>query len=127
MESNIYKLIDRLAAKIMHLKPPLHIIAVCSGGKAVGKEITRFLKSRGIDATYFEVWTNIIDGQATIWKSDFKKQNYVGTALIAEDVIWKGTSVNAVKKMLQTMKKKKVYTAVLLDCNNKADFSIFHG
>lgn len=127
MESNIYKLIDRLAVKVMHLKPPIHIIAVCSGGKAVGKEITRFLKAKGVKAGYFEVWTNIVNGRATIWKSDFKKKDYVGTALVAEDVIWKGRSVKAVKKMLQAMKKKKVYTAVLLDCHRQADFSIFHG
>lgn len=120
-------MIDKLAVKVSHLPQPIHVIAVCTGGKSVGKQITQFLKKKKINTSYFEVWTNIVDGKATIWKSDFKKKDYTGTALLAEDVIWKGRSVNAAKKMLNKMKRKKVYTAVLLDCNNKADFSIYHG
>ncbi len=127
MESNIYKIIDTLAEKVEHLEQPIHVIAVCSGGRSVGERITEFLKNKGIEVEYFEAWTNIVNGKATIWKSSFKKDDYTGTALIAEDVIWMGRSVGAVKEMLHNMKDKKIYTAVLLDCNNKADFSVFHG
>jgi len=126
METRPIKLINKLAKKVDKLKQPIHVIAVCSGGRTVGKYITKYLNSQGINASYFEVWTNIVNGKATIWKTDFKKEHYTGTALIAEDVIWKGTSVKAVKEMLQDMKKEKTYLAVLLDFNNKADFSIFH-
>ena len=125
MKSKAEILINQLAKKVSHLEQPIHVLAVCSGGKTVGKQITRYLKQKGIKSSYFEVWTNIIGGKATIWKNDFKKSDYTGTALIAEDVIWQGKSVNATKKMLKRMKNKKVYTAVILDCNHKADFTIF--
>lgn len=124
--NNTNKIINQLANKITHLPSPIHVIAVCSGGQIVGKKIYQYLKKKKINSSYNEAWTNIIGGKATIWKSDFKKSNYVGTALIAEDVIWKGRSVNAVKKMLNKMKNKKSYIAVILDCNHKADFSIFN-
>ncbi len=120
------KLVNQLAQKCLKLKPPIHVIAVCSGGRTVGKCVNKYLKSKGIKSSYYEVWTNIVGGKATVWKSDFKKKDYTGTALICEDVIWKGNSVNATKKMLRKMKNKKVYTAVLLDFNKKADFSIFN-
>jgi hypoxanthine phosphoribosyltransferase len=118
-------LINRLAEKIVNLPQPIHIIAVCSGGRFVGKQIARFLKNKNVKVSYFEVWTNITNSKATVWKSSFKKKDYTGTALIVEDVIWTGKSINAVKKMLKTMEKKKFYIAALLDLNNKADFSIF--
>ena len=116
---------SQLGRQVAHLEEPIHILAVCSGGKTVGKEIAKYLKQTGIKASYFEVWTNIVGGKATIWKSDFKKSDYVGTALITEDVIWKGTSVETARKMLKKMKNKKVYIAVILDFNHKADFAIF--
>ena len=125
MNSKTEKLINQLARKVVHLKQPIHVLAVCSGGKTVGKQITKYLKQKRIKVSYFEIWTNIINGKATVWKSSFKKSNYIGTVLIAEDVIWNGRSVNATKKMLRKMKSKKVYTAVILDCNHKADFAIF--
>lgn len=126
METKAVKIIQQLAKKVIGLPQPIHIVAVCSGGKTVGKYIKRYLVNQGIKSNYFEVWTNIMKGQAKIWRTDFKKSNYIGTALIVEDVIWKGTSVNATKKMLMRMKKKRVYTAVLLDYNHKADFSVFN-
>ena len=88
--------------------------------------MTKYFKSNGLKTSYFEVWMNIVGGKASVWKTDFRKKDYTGTALIAEDVIWLGRSVNATKKMLQKMKQRKVYTAVLLDFNNKADFSVFN-
>ena len=116
---------NQLAVQVVHLEQPIHVLAVCSGGKTVGRHIHKFLKGRRIKSSYFEVWTNIVNGKAEVWKSDFKKKHYTGTALIAEDVIWNGRSVNATKKMLRGMKNKKTYTAVILDCNHKADFAVF--
>ena len=91
----------------------------------IGKHITAYLKKHGAEAAYFEVWTNIVSGKAKIWKTTFRKADYKGTALIAEDVIWNGRLVEATKKMLRKIKKKKAYTAVLLDLKHKADFSVF--
>lgn len=126
MESRIVKITNQLAKKVSNLPQPIHILAICSGGRTVGQNIYKFLKSKRINASYFEVWTNIIGGRASILKTNFKKKDYRGTVLIVEDVVWKGTSLMAVKKMLRSMSKKKFYTAVLLDFNHKADFSIFH-
>lgn len=125
MTKETEKIINSLARQVVDLPQPIHILAVCSGGKTVGKQIAKYLKTKKIKATYSEVWTNIIDAKATIWKCDFKKKDYIGTALLAEDVIWNGRSVNAARKMLRNIKKKKVYTAAILDCNHKADFAVF--
>lgn len=119
------KIINQLAKKVIGLQEPIHILAICSGGKTVGKYIAEYLKRKGVKVTRHEIWVNIVNGKAKIWKTDFRKLDYRGTALIVEDVIWKGTSVIAVKKILQGMKRKRVYTAVLLDYNHKADFSVF--
>jgi len=126
MKPRAQKIINRLARKVTKLKPPIHIIAICSGGKTVGECTLNYLKSKNIESSYYEVWTNIINGKAKIWKTNFYKKDYKGTVLIVEDVIWKGTAVKAVRKYLYGMKKKKVYSAVLLDYNHKADFSVFH-
>jgi len=125
MTNKTEKIINNLAKQVAKLPQPIHVIAICSGGKTVGKQINKFLKNKKINTSYHEVWTNIMDGKATVWKSDFKKKDYTGTALLVEDVIWNGKSVNATKKMLKNMKNKKVYTAVILDCNHKADFAVF--
>ena len=125
MTPKTQKIINQLARQVVHLSQPIQVLAICSGGKIVGKQINKFLKNKKIKSSYFEVWTNIIDGKATIWKTDFKKKDYIGTILLAEDVIWSGRSVNAAKRMLQEIKKKKVYTAGILDCNHKADFAVF--
>ncbi|MGC9611024.1 MAG: phosphoribosyltransferase family protein [Minisyncoccia bacterium] len=122
----VNKITKDLAHKVIKLEQPIHVLAVCSGGRTVGKYLKQYLSARGISTTYNEVWTNIIRGKASVWKTSFKAKNYKGTALIVDDVIWKGRSVNATKKMLLGMKKKRVYTATLLDCNHKADFSIFN-
>ena len=119
------RLINSLAKQVIHLEQPIHVLAVCSGGKTVGRHIHKYLKNKGIKSSYFEVWTNIVNGKAEVWKSNFKKKHYVGTALIAEGVIWNGGSVNATKKILKQMKSKKPYVAVILDCNHKADFAVF--
>ena len=92
----------------------------------MAKSMHKFLKSRGIDSKYFEVWTNTVNGKRSIWKTDFKKRDYTGTAVIVEDVIWKGGALPPTRRMLNNMKKKKVYVTALLDCNGKADFSVFN-
>lgn len=99
---------------------------MCSGGKVVAKTIHKQLTSKGVVSDYFEVWTNTVRGKRKIWKTDFKKSNYLGTAVIVEDVIWQGAALPATRSMLRGMKRKRVYTASLLDCNGKADFSVFH-
>lgn len=92
----------------------------------MAKTITSYLKKEGIQAEYYEVWTNIINGKSELWKTNFTKENYTGTAVIIEDVIWKGRQLPPIKKMLKKMNfHKKIYLASLLDCNNKADFSVF--
>lgn len=126
MENRIIKLINLLAKKVAHLPEPIHILAICSGGRTVGRHIYKYLKNKKIDVSYFEVWTNIIGKKATILKTNFRKKDYKGTVLIVEDVVWRGTSLTAVRKMVSSMKKKKFYTAVLLDFNRKSDFSVFH-
>ena len=126
MERKITKLIHQLAKQVINLPQPIHILAICSGGRTVGKYIYKYLKDKRINASYFEVWTNIIGKRASILKTNFKKKDYKGTVLIVEDVIWKGTSLMAVKKMIRSMSKKKFYIPVLLDFNHRADFSVFH-
>lgn len=117
---------NQLAKKVLHLPEPIHILAICSGGRTVGKYIYKYLKNKKNDVSYFEVWTNIMDKKASILKTNFKKKDYKGTVLIVEDVVWKGTSLVAVKKMVRSMSKKKFYVAVLLDLNSRSDFSVFH-
>lgn len=126
MELRLTNLTNKLAKQAINLPQPIHILAICSGGRTVGQHIFKYLKDKGVNASYFEVWTNIVDKKASILKTNFKRKDYKGTVLIVEDVIWKGTSLTAVKKMLRSMSRKKFYTAVLLDFNQKADFSIFH-
>lgn len=126
MRKRTKKIIEELAKNLIHLKQPIHLLAVCSGGTTVAKTITSYLKKKGIEAEYFEVWTNIINGKSELWKTNFTKDNYTGTAVIIEDVIWKGRQLPPIKKMLKKMNpRKKFYLASLLDCNNKANFSVF--
>jgi len=103
-----------------------YISGVILNDKNIKEDLGEILKQKGIESSYYEAWTNIISGIATVWKCNFKKSDYIGTVLLAEDVIWLGRSVNAVLRMLHEMKKKKVYVAVILDYNRKADFSIFN-
>lgn len=126
MQKRTEEIIEELAQKLIHLKQPIHLLAVCSGGTTVAKTITSYLKKQGVDAEYYEVWTNIINGKSELWKTNFTKYNYTGTAVIIEDVIWKGRQLPPILKMLKKMNfQKKFYLASLLDCNNKADFSVF--
>ncbi|GEM_PF-1983406 len=121
----VEKLIEKLARQCIKLKEPIHIVAICFGGQKVGKGIFKYFKKQGIKASYDEIWTNVVKGKSTVWKSSFSKDRYKGTVLIAEDVIWKGTHVGATKRMLRKMRNKKVYVAVLLDLRRKADFAVF--
>lgn len=126
MEKRTIALIRDLGSKIEHLDQPIHLLAVCSGGMTLAKTINKYLKKKKVNSKYFEVWTNIINGKKKIWKTDFTKEHYCGTAVIVEDVIWKGSALPPIKKMLKEMKpRKKVFVISLLDCNKKADYSIF--
>lgn len=126
MRKRTKEIIEELAQKLVHLKQPIHLLAVCSGGTTVAKTIISYLKKQGIETDYYEVWTNIINGKSELWKTNFIKANYTGTAVIIEDVIWRGRQLPPIKKMLKKMNsRKKFYLASLLDCNNKADFSVF--
>lgn len=126
MRKTTEKLITSLADQCKHLPQPIHLLAMCSGGTTVAKTMNKVLRSKGVKSNYFEVWTNTINGKRSIWKTDFKKSDYKGTAIIVEDVIWKGGALPPTKRMLKDMKKQKVYVASLLDCNLKADFSVFN-
>ncbi len=126
MHKNTRAFILKLADKIPDFKGPVHILAVCTGGLALSKIVTESLKKRGIKASCFEIWTNIIDGIRTIERTNFKKSDYTGTAIIVDDVIWAGTVLPPIKKMLKGYNnKKKIYVAALLDCCNKADFALY--
>lgn len=126
MEKRTRILIEDLGKKITHLEQPIHLIAVCSGGMTLAKTINKYLRSKNVDSKYFEVWTNIINGKKHIWKTTFLNKDYLGTAVIVEDVIWKGSALPPIKKMLKKIEpRKKIFVISLLDCNKKADFSIF--
>lgn len=126
MKQKVKKIIERLAKKIIHLKQPIHLLAVCTGGKVIAKTIYLYLTKKKIKADYYEIWTDVIKGKRKIWKTNFTKKNYQGTAVIVEDVIWQGGALPPIKKMLKKMNpQKRNYTVSLLDCNHKADFSIF--
>ena len=126
MEKRTLELLEQLANKIPKFKGPVHILAVCTGGVALAKLITKHLRKKGVDAKYFEIWTNIIDGVRTIERTNFKKSDYVGVAIIVDDVIWAGTVLPPIKKMLKKYHpKKRIYVASLLDCCHKADFAVF--
>ena len=124
-KSRIPTMIEELAKKCLELPQPIHVIAVCSGGRTVGSHIYKYFTRHNVKANYFEAWIDIKDGKGLVRSTDFEKEDYIGTVLIAEDVIWSGTAVTAVRKMLSKIKRKKTYLAVLLDMNKKADFSIF--
>jgi len=127
MKNTTKKIIEKLAQKISHLEPPIHLLAVCTGGTMVAKIINSYLRKNGVNSKYYEIWTNIICGKKEIWKTNFSKSDYIGTVVIVEDVIWQGSALPPIKKLLRTMNpKKKVYTVSLLDCNKKADYSIFN-
>jgi hypoxanthine phosphoribosyltransferase len=127
MEKRTKLIIYALAKKLMALKQPIHILAICSGGKVVANEVVLYLKQKKIEAICYEVWTNSMNGKCTVRKSEFKSKDWIGTAVIIDDVIWSGHQIMPVKKMLKKMNpKKKFYVTALLDCNRKADFSVYH-
>jgi hypoxanthine phosphoribosyltransferase len=126
MEKKTRAIIKKLANQIPDFKEPVHILAVCTGGLTLSKMIVRQLKKRKINAACFEVWANIVDGVRTIERTNFQKSDYTGTAVIVDDVIWAGTVLPPIKRMLKKYhKSKKFYIAALLDCGNKADFAVY--
>src|SRR3989344_2939083 len=103
MDNSIKKIIAKLGKKLQHLKQPIQILAICSGGKVVGQNLHSYLLEKNIQSKDFE-----------------------GTAVIVEDVIWNGTQLPPVKQLLHNCNPhKKFYIASLLDVNKKADFSVF--
>ena len=126
MTNNTRKIIISLASKIIKLPQPIHLLAVCSGGKTIALNVYKFLKSKNISVNHFEMWTNTVNGKRTFWKTNFTKNDYKGTAVIVEDVIWKGGAIPPIKKKLKEMNSRKPYVISILDMNKKADFSVFH-
>jgi len=127
MTKGLKKLIDQLAYKMLVLEGPIHLLAVCTGGMTLTKEIALRLGEAGKQVDCFEVWTNLIDGKREISKTDFTPDKYQGTVVIIEDVIWQGRAIPPIKDMLEKIKpNQKIYIAALLDCEHRADFSVFH-
>lgn len=127
MEQKTKKIIEKLTKNLFFLEEPIHLLAICTGGITLAKMMRSFLKEKGIRAEYYEIWTDIINKKAEITKTNFSKSRYKGTAVIIEDVIWHGTHLPPIKKMLKKMNpRKKFYIVALLDCNKKADFSVFN-
>lgn len=126
MQKRTRKLIEELSDSLFILEEPINLLAVCTGGITLAKIIHSYLKSKGIKSFYFEVWTNTVHGKRSIWKTNFKKKDYPGSAVIVEDVIWKGASIPPIKNMLKKLNpRKKPYVIALFDCNKKTDFSVF--
>ncbi|MGE0792906.1 MAG: hypothetical protein AB7V77_01855 [Candidatus Woesearchaeota archaeon] len=126
MQKRTKEIVKDLAKQLVNLEPPIHLLAVCSGGIIVAKTIAAYLNKQRIKAEYYEVWTNVVQGKSTLWKTNFTKEKYIGTAVMVEDVVWKGRQLPPIRKMLRKMNsRKKFYLASILDCNNKADFSVF--
>ena len=102
MKETTKKLIANLADQCKNLPEPIHLLAICSGGISVAKTMNSVLHSKGINSKCFEVWTNTVNGKRSIWKTTFLKSDYTGTAVIVEDVIWKGGAIPPTKKCLIT-------------------------
>jgi len=66
MQKRTKEIIEELAQKLIHLEQPIHLLAICSGGTMVAKIITSYLSEKGIEAEYYEVWTNIINGKSEL-------------------------------------------------------------
>ena len=126
MKKRTVEVIEELTTQLEHLSQPIHLLAVCGGGKRIAEMSEEFLKKKGIEAKHFEVWVDSVKGEASIAKTNFTKEDYIGTAVIVDDVIWSGHLLPPIKQMLTEMEPtKKFYLASLLDCNEKADFSVF--
>jgi hypoxanthine phosphoribosyltransferase len=122
----ISKLIKRLASKVQDLPQPINLLAVCSGGVALTKEMHKCLKKNKVESKVYYVWTNTINGKCYLRSTDFKKKNYLGTVVIVEDVVWRGHHLPPIKRYVKKLdKKKKHYVAALIDCGKKCDFSIY--
>jgi len=126
MEKDTIKLINKLGNQMLKLQQPIQLLAICSGGRIVAQELHKYFIKNKINPNYYEVWTNIVNGKSSIWKTDFPNKAYEGTAIIVEDVIWSGTQLPPVIEMLKKHNpEKKFFIASLLDCNKKADFFVY--
>src|SRR3989338_1410900 len=78
MDNSIKKIIAKLGKKLQQLKQPIQILAICSGGKVVGQNLHSYLLEKNIQSNYFEIWTNMVNGKSSIWKTDFPTKDYEG-------------------------------------------------
>lgn len=119
-------LIKKLARKMEKLPQPIHLLAVCSGGITLTEELKKYFDSKGIKSDIYKVWTDTVNQKCYLKETDFTKEKYIGTAVIVEDVVWRGHHLPPIKKMLLKMnKKKKYYIVALFDCGRICDFSIY--
>lgn len=126
MKTRAKKIIEQLAKPISKLPEPIHLIAICSGGRGVAKVLKTALTKKRIKVNTFETWVDSVKGRGRVFKNNFQIKDYIGTAVIIDDVVWAGHLLDPVKVMVKKMNpNKKFYTAVILDCNNKADFAVF--
>lgn len=124
--NKVAKLMKKLGRKIEKLPQPIHLIAVCTGGITLAQELKKYFDKKGIISETYKVWTDTINHKCYLRKTDFKKENYTGSAVIIEDVVWRGHHLPPIKKMLRKMdSKKKFYVAALFDCGQLCDFSVF--
>lgn len=125
MKKETKKIILNLSNQVCFLDQPIHLLAVCTGGTKIAKIIKTDLNKRNIKSNVFEMWTDITNGKKILRKTNFKKNDYIGTAVIIDDVIWNGTAIPCIKKYLKKLKRKKIYIAALFDVNKKADFAVY--
>ena len=122
----VKRLIVKLAKKIEHLPQPIHLIAVCSGGISLTEALKKYFDKKEITCETYNVWTDTINQKCYLRKTDFKKRNYTGSAVIVEDVVWRGHHLPPIKRMLRKMNpNKKFYVVALFDCGQLCDFSVY--
>jgi hypoxanthine-guanine phosphoribosyltransferase len=122
----IEQLIANLSTQIEGLPQPIHLIAIFSGGLPVAKEIRKCLNSKKIKNKLFTAYFDTVGLKCLLKKTDFGTSDYIGTAVIVEDVIWTGHHLPPIKRYLKRLNPhKKYYIAALFDCSDKADFSVF--
>src|SRR3989344_4546105 len=99
----VLKLIEKLGKKMEKLPQPIHLLAVCSGGITLTEELKKYFDKRGIKSEIYKVWTVTINQECHLRQTDFKKANYKGSAVIVEDVVWRGHHLPPIKEMLRKM------------------------
>ena len=122
----VLKLIDKLGKKMNKLPQPIHLLAVCTGGIPLTLELKKYFDREGIKSEIYRVWTDTVNEKCYLRETDFKKNKYIGSAVIVEDVVWRGHHLPPIKSMLRKINpKKKFYVAALFDCGKLCDFSVY--